>query len=63
MMIYITGFRCIYVKVFNYTYFLIKKKYNKIFFYDKTSGARPLKVNKILRRSIKNKNILLSYFY
>ena len=42
MMIYITVFRCIYVKVFNYTYFLIKKNRIKIFFYDKTSGARPL---------------------
>ena len=39
MTIYITVFRCIYVKVLNYTYFLITKKYNTHFFYDKTSGA------------------------
>ena len=31
MMIYITVFRCIYVKVTNYTYFLIKK--NRIHFF------------------------------
>ena len=40
MMIYITVFRCIYVKVINYTYFLIHFFF---FFNDKTSGARPLK--------------------
>ena len=51
MMIYITVFRFIYVKVINYTYFLIKK--NRIhFFYDKTSGARPIKQYKLYNRAI-----------